>query len=183
MPYYLIIPLLHPPSPLSHSPPTTPPSRLPFNLHLPLTITHNPSSSAGVLCLGTAGIIVTLISVGGLTRLTKSGLSMVHWSPTKLSPPQTQSEWEAEFQIYKTYPEWQQRMSMTLDDFKYIFYWEWGHRILGRVVGTVYGGGLMALAATGRIPKVGNGAKRWEDRSGWMTGGANRRPRTAQHYN
>jgi len=78
---------------------------------------------------------------------------MVHWSPHKLSPPNTRQEWEEEFEIYKTYPEWQQRKSMTLDEFKYIFYWEWGHRILGRVVGTVYGGGLAALAITNKIPK------------------------------
>lgn len=101
--------------------------------------------------MGTAGIILSLISVGGLTRLTKSGLSMVHWSPHRVSPPTSREEWESEFSIYKTYPEWQQRQSMTLEEFKYIFYWEWGHRILGRVVGTVYGGGLLALAVTKKV--------------------------------
>ncbi|GMH54307.1 hypothetical protein TrRE_jg8376 [Triparma retinervis] len=142
-------------STLSNAPPRVlhPSSkRPPFKVHLPLTFSHNPNAAAGALCLGTAGIILTLISVGGLTRLTKSGLSMVHWSPHRVAPPTSREEWEGEFAIYKTYPEWQQRQSMTLDEFKYIFYWEWGHRILGRVVGTVYGGGLLALAATKRIP-------------------------------
>ena len=74
-------------------------------------------------------------------------------SPHKLSPPSTTAEWEVEFEHYKQFPEWQQRKSMTLDDFKFIFYWEWGHRMLGRVVGGVYGAGLAMLLATKKVPR------------------------------
>jgi heme A synthase len=47
-------------------------------------------------------------------------------------------EWEAEFSRYKTFPEWQQRQSMTLDEFKFIYFWEWGHRMLGRSLGLLF---------------------------------------------
>ncbi|GMH99812.1 hypothetical protein TrVE_jg2113 [Triparma verrucosa] len=123
-----------------------------FRLTLPKSFADNADAPAVALCLTTAGVITVLISVGGLTRLTKSGLSMVHWSPHKLSPPKTVQEWEKEFEHYKKFPEWQQRKSMTLDDFKFIFYWEWGHRMLGRLVGAVYGTGLAALLVTKKVP-------------------------------
>lgn len=123
-----------------------------FPVILPSRIKGNYAVPAAALCFTSAGLITVLISVGGLTRLTKSGLSMVHWSPLKLSPPGTREEWEIEFERYKEFPEWQQRKSMTLDEFKYIFYWEYGHRMLGRLVGGVYGAGLAALVLTRRVP-------------------------------
>jgi len=82
-----------------------------------------------------------MVHIGGVTRLTKSGLSMTDWKPLGSRPPMTLEEWTVEFERYKQYPEWQQRQSMTLDEFKYIFYWEWGHRMMGRVVGLVFGSG------------------------------------------
>ena len=78
---------------------------------------------------------------------------MTYWKPAQILPPQTLSEWTAEFDVYKSFPEFAQRKNMSLDEFKSIYYWEWGHRILGRIVGVWYGGGLAVLAATGRIPK------------------------------
>ncbi|CAM9910018.1 unnamed protein product [Heterosigma akashiwo] len=92
-----------------------------------------------------------MVSVGGLTRLTKSGLSMTDWKVQGSLPPQTQDEWEKEFERYKQFPEWQQRKSMTLDEFKYIFYWEWGHRALGRALGLAYCLPLALFAARGRL--------------------------------
>jgi len=56
-----------------------------------------------------------------------------------------------EFERYKTFPEWQQRKGMTLDEFKFIYFWEWGHRMLGRVLGLVYAGPLLYFAARGRL--------------------------------
>jgi len=127
-------------------------------LTLPTAFTANPGRAGAALCLSSAGIITVLISVGGLTRLTKSGLSMTYWKPTQILPPQTYDEWMLEFDGYKSFPEFAQRQNMTLDEFKSIYYWEWGHRILGRVVGAWYGGGLALLAVTKNIP-VGYGPR------------------------
>ena len=99
-----------------------------------------------------------MVSVGGLTRLTRSGLSMTDWRLQGSLPPQTREAWEREFERYKQFPEWQQRQSMTLDEFKYIYAWEYGHRMLGRVVGCAFGlplayaarAGIDSVAATPR---------------------------------
>ncbi len=84
--------------------------------------------------------IVLMVGVGGATRLTHSGLSMVDWKPiTGILPPLNAAEWEAEFAQYKQYPEYQKlNRGMTLEGFKTIFYWEYGHRILGRAIGLIY---------------------------------------------
>jgi|MDSY01.2.fsa_nt_gb cytochrome c oxidase assembly protein subunit 15 len=106
----------------------------------------------GYWLLGTAGMVAGMVSIGGLTRLTKSGLSMAYWKPTRVMPPVTPEEWAVEFENYKQFPEWQQRQSMTLDEFKFIFYWEYGHRMLGRAVGVAFGAPLAYFLARGRIP-------------------------------
>ena len=92
-----------------------------------------------------------MVSVGGLTRLTRSGLSMTDWKLQGGLPPSNRAEWEREFQRYKQYPEWQQRQSMTLDEFKYIYAWEYGHRMLGRVVGLAFGLPLAYFWTRGRL--------------------------------
>ena len=112
----------------------------------------NPHASVGKWILGTGGLVAGMVHVGGVTRLTKSGLSMTDWKPLGGLPPLTAAEWEAEFDRYKQHPEWQQRRSMTLDDFKYIFYWEWGHRMLGRTVGLAFAAPWAYFAMRGRIP-------------------------------
>ena len=66
---------------------------------------------------------------------------MTDWKPLGSKPPITNQEWQIEFERYKQYPEWEQRKLMTIDEFKYIYYWEWGHRMMGRFVGVVFGGG------------------------------------------
>lgn len=101
----------------------------------------NPHAPVGKWILSTSGLVLAMVHVGGVTRLTKSGLSMTDWRPHMEVPPMTEKEWNAEFDRYKTYPEYAQRASMTLDEFKYIYYWEWGHRMMGRFVGAVFGGG------------------------------------------
>ena len=105
---------------------------------LPLIFTGNQNAAVGKWMLGTAGMVVGMIHVGGLTRLTGSGLSMTTWHPLGSKPPMTTQEWETEFSRYKMYPEWEQRKAMTLNDFKYIYAWEYGHRMLGRCVGLVF---------------------------------------------
>ena len=85
-------------------------------------------------------VIFTMIIFGGLTRLTQSGLSMVDWRPIMgVIPPITSAEWQDTFDAYKSYPEYQKiNMGMTLPEFKTIFYWEYGHRVLGRVIGLIF---------------------------------------------
>ncbi|KUF97807.1 hypothetical protein AM588_10009807 [Phytophthora nicotianae] len=102
---------------------------------------------------GTAAMVGGMIAVGGATRLTRSGLSMVQWKPQGSLPPMTPEEWEAQFDIYKQFPEFQQRKNMTVEDFKGIFWWEYGHRMLGRTVGLVYTAPLVYFMLRKRLPR------------------------------
>ncbi|ORC86997.1 cytochrome oxidase assembly protein [Trypanosoma theileri] len=87
-----------------------------------------------------AALVGGVVIIGGITRLTESGLSIVDWKPvTGVRPPLTQKEWEDEFAKYQNFPEFKQRDKMTLEEFKFIFFWEWAHRLLARSLGIVYG--------------------------------------------
>jgi cytochrome c oxidase assembly protein subunit 15 len=99
-------------------------------------------------------LVVTMIAVGGLTRLTDSGLSITEWAVVSGAvPPMDGAEWQAEFDKYKAIPEYQlQNKGMSLDEFKVIYWWEWGHRQLGRVIGLVWAVGFLAFLVTRRIP-------------------------------
>jgi len=90
--------------------------------------------------LSVAALIALMVLVGGATRLTESGLSIVEWKPVAGAlPPLSDADWTRAFEAYKTIPHYQQLNSgMTLSEFKTIFWWEWGHRLLGRVIGAVY---------------------------------------------
>jgi heme a synthase len=87
-----------------------------------------------------AGLIAAMVLVGGATRLTESGLSIVEWKPvTGVVPPLTQAQWEQAFWAYQAIPQYRQlNAGMSLSEFKTIFWWEWSHRLLGRVIGAVY---------------------------------------------
>jgi len=113
---------------------------------------HNIYAPAGKWMLGTAFSVVSMIHIGGVTRLTQSGLSMTTWSPLGSLPPITLKEWETEFSRYKSFPEWQQRKSMTLSEFKFIYGWEYGHRMLGRAVGLAFVVPWAYLSAKRLIP-------------------------------
>ncbi|MDG1996475.1 MAG: COX15/CtaA family protein [Emcibacteraceae bacterium] len=84
--------------------------------------------------------VFAMIIVGGVTRLTESGLSMVNWKPISgIIPPLNEAQWTAEFDAYKEYPEYQKvNTGMSLDEFKNIFFWEYSHRVLGRLIGIVF---------------------------------------------
>jgi cytochrome c oxidase assembly protein subunit 15 len=99
-------------------------------------------------------LVVTMIAVGGLTRLTDSGLSITEWRPvTGALPPLSAEAWDAEFQKYRAIPEYQlQNKGMSLEEFKVIYWWEWGHRQLGRVIGLVWFVGFAAFALARQIP-------------------------------
>ena len=84
-------------------------------------------------------LIFTMVILGGVTRLTDSGLSMVTWHPTGMLPPLSEQAWQAEFELYQRYPEFQKlNRDMQLDGFKRIFWFEYSHRMLGRLIGLVF---------------------------------------------
>mmetsp|Transcript_10960 Transcript_10960/g.11384 ORF Transcript_10960/g.11384 Transcript_10960/m.11384 type:complete len:462 (+) Transcript_10960:54-1439(+) len=87
---------------------------------------------------GMCGLVAGMVTVGGVTRLTRSGLSMTDWKIQGSLPPMNDAEWQIEFERYKTFPEWQQRKSMTVDEFKTIYWWEYGHRMMGRSLGVAF---------------------------------------------
>ena len=99
-------------------------------------------------------LVATMIAVGGLTRLTDSGLSITEWKPvTGALPPMDEASWQAEFGKYQAIPEYQlQNKGMSLGEFKVIYWWEWGHRQLGRTIGLVWLAGFLGFALARRIP-------------------------------
>ena len=99
-------------------------------------------------------LVLMIIFVGGLTRLTDSGLSITEWKPLAgILPPLNAESWAAEFTRYQAFPEYQlQNSDMTLAEFKSIYWWEWGHRQLGRLVGLVWAVGFIGFWLAKRIP-------------------------------
>lgn len=91
------------------------------------------------LILG-AILVILMIVIGGITRLTQSGLSMVHWKPISgIIPPLNEKDWQIEFEHYQSSPEFQLKNAhYNLDDFKKIFFWEYLHRFMGRLTGIVF---------------------------------------------
>ncbi|MEO1468599.1 MAG: COX15/CtaA family protein [Pseudomonadota bacterium] len=102
-----------------------------------------------------AALVAVMVLVGGLTRLTDSGLSITVWAPVMGAiPPLSDADWQAAFDAYKTTTEYQEQNAwMTLDDFKPIYWWEWGHRQLGRFIGLVWAVGLGAFLLARAVPR------------------------------
>lgn len=98
------------------------------------------SRLVGLWLVGTSSLVFGIVVLGGLTRLTESGLSITEWKPvTGAIPPRTQAEWEEEFAKYQQSPEFKQlNLHLTLDEFKFIFFMEWAHRLWGRAIGAVF---------------------------------------------
>jgi heme a synthase len=90
--------------------------------------------------IAVAALIAAMVLVGGATRLTESGLSIVEWRPVAGTlPPLSQHQWTEAFEAYKTIPQYRQlNAGMSLGEFKTIFWWEWSHRLLGRVILIAY---------------------------------------------
>jgi heme a synthase len=87
-----------------------------------------------------AALIAIMVLVGGATRLTESGLSITEWKPlTGTLPPLSQEQWTQAFEGYKAIPQYRElNAGMSLSEFKSIFWWEWSHRLLGRMIGMAY---------------------------------------------
>ncbi len=103
-----------------------------------------------------ASLVVAMIVVGGITRLTESGLSITEWKPiTGFLPPMSDAQWQAAFDAYKQIPEYVEingPAGMTLADYKLIYFWEWLHRLLGRVIGLSFAVPLVVFWAKRQIP-------------------------------
>jgi cytochrome c oxidase assembly protein subunit 15 len=108
-------------------------------------------------------LVFAMIVVGGVTRLTHSGLSITEWEPfIGTVPPLTDADWRVQFEKYQLTPEFKQRnFDMTVEDFKPIFWMEYGHRLLGRVIGLAYLLPLVYFFATRQIPR---------GKGGWLLG-------------
>lgn len=104
---------------------------------------------------GMCALVALMVIVGGATRLTDSGLSITEWKPvTGALPPMSASHWVEEFEKYKSIPEYEQvNFGMSLDDFKTIYWWEWGHRFLGRLIGIAFIVPLIFFVLTKRIAR------------------------------
>lgn len=106
--------------------------------------------------LAVAGLVFLIVVVGGITRLTESGLSITQWQPiTGAVPPLTQEEWEQAFELYRQTPEYREvtgPRGMDLAAFKWIYFWEWFHRLLGRIIGLAFALPLLWFAVKRAIP-------------------------------
>ena len=107
--------------------------------------------------MAVAAMVFLMVVVGGITRLTESGLSITEWKPvTGAIPPLTQSDWQHAFELYQRTPEYLEingPAGMTLAQFKFIFFWEWLHRLIGRLIGVVFAVPLLWFAARRAIPQ------------------------------
>lgn len=108
--------------------------------------------------LAVAGLVVIMVAVGGITRLTESGLSITRWEPvTGILPPLSEAQWQAQFAQYRQIPEYTQVNGpggMTLAEYKFIYFWEWFHRLLGRVIGLAFAVPLAWFWVRRAIPGV-----------------------------
>ncbi|MGL5736504.1 MAG: COX15/CtaA family protein [Beijerinckiaceae bacterium] len=102
----------------------------------------------------TVGLVLLMVLVGGATRLTGSGLSITEWRPVSGAlPPLSAAEWQAEFDRYRAIPQYElMNKGMTLAQFQFIYWWEWGHRQLGRFIGVFYLAGFLWFAVRRAVP-------------------------------
>jgi len=98
------------------------------------------SMAVAVWLYGVAALIFVMVIVGGATRLTDSGLSITEWQPILgVIPPLSEADWQAALEKYRQIPQYQLiNRGMSLEDFKVIYWWEWAHRFLGRIIGLAF---------------------------------------------
>ena len=112
------------------------------------------SRPVAIWLLITAILVFGMVIVGGATRLTGSGLSITEWKPISgVIPPLSTAAWLAEFHNYQRIPQYRLiNAGMSLDQFKTIFWWEWAHRLLGRVVGVVFAVPFVVFLVLRKLP-------------------------------
>jgi cytochrome c oxidase assembly protein subunit 15 len=113
------------------------------------------SRAVAIWLLVTAALVVAMVVVGGLTRLTGSGLSITQWKPVSgVLPPLGEVQWQAEFARYRAIPQFRLvNPDMTLAQFRFIYFWEWSHRLLARLMGAVFLLPLIWFAVRREIPR------------------------------
>jgi cytochrome c oxidase assembly protein subunit 15 len=113
------------------------------------------SRPVAVWLFAVAALVFALVVVGGATRLTGSGLSITQWKPVSgILPPMSQRAWASAFALYRAIPQYRLvNAGMTLGAFKVIFWWEWAHRLLGRLVGAAFAVPFAAFLAMRRLPR------------------------------
>jgi cytochrome c oxidase assembly protein subunit 15 len=113
------------------------------------------SRAVAIWLLVTAALVVAMVVVGGLTRLTGSGLSITQWKPVSgVLPPLGETQWQAEFARYRAIPQFRfVNPDMTLAQFRFIYFWEWSHRLLARLMGAVFLLPLIWFAVRREIPR------------------------------
>lgn len=120
------------------------------------TSPHKRPRGLSNLLLFVAGLVFAMVVVGGITRLTESGLSITEWHPISGAiPPLTPADWDHAFMLYQATPQYRQvagPAGMTLAGFKFIFFWEWVHRLLGRILGLVFFVGASWFAIRRAVP-------------------------------
>lgn len=117
--------------------------------------TTDRSRTTAVWLFGVAALVFAMVVVGGITRLTGSGLSITEWKPIMGAiPPMTAADWNEAFEKYRAIPQYQAvNAGMSLAEFQSIFWWEWIHRQLGRLIGVVFAVPFFVLLATRRLPR------------------------------
>src|SRR5438874_851682 len=137
----------------------------PTELSLPTAIAHPPTEAGRLAGLSSqavavwlflcCGMIFVMVVIGGITRLTMSGLSITEWQPvTGILPPLSAAAWAAEFEKYQQIPQYRLiNHGMTFSDFQTIYWWEYVHRLWGRLIGFAYAAPFVDFLARGRIPR------------------------------
>ncbi len=119
-------------------------------------IAARPANRAvGIWLLACCAMIAAMVVIGGITRLTESGLSIVRWEPLGGAiPPLDTADWQRLFDDYRQSPQYRQlNQGMALDDFRTIFWWEYVHRLWGRLIGVAFLLPFVCFVATGRIAR------------------------------
>lgn len=130
---------------------------------------HEPQSLLRWWLFAIAALVFAMVAVGGATRLTGSGLSITEWQPIMGTlPPLSEVAWLDAFQKYQQIPQYQTlNKGMSLDAFKAIFWWEWGHRLLGRLIGVVFLVPFLVFVVRGRV----SGSLAWKLAGLFVLGG------------
>ncbi|HEY0650915.1 COX15/CtaA family protein [Phenylobacterium sp.] len=118
-------------------------------------LSSDRSRPVAIWLLAVAAMVLAMVIVGGATRLTDSGLSITEWKPvTGAIPPLSQADWQAEFARYRQIPQYSQlNAGMSLAAFKSIYWWEWSHRLLGRLTGVVFFVPFVWFAVRRQLPR------------------------------
>lgn len=135
---------------------------MPFDAHSPALMPpadrgrHGNPRAVALWLLGVAGLIWIMVAIGGATRLTGSGLSIMEWAPLSGTlPPLTQAEWQRLYDLYRTIPQYGLlNAGFGMEGFQRIFWLEWLHRFWGRLIGLAYLGGFLFLWWRGAIPRA-----------------------------